>query len=320
MSHRVFPQSICTATLLALTLLPATVMAAPKVVVSLKPLELLVRAIATDDTTVTTLVGPGANPHNYSMKPSQRRALGDADAVFWVGPAMETFLTRLLNGEEFRSRSHALTPGEGNGEHSEEHNEGGHDHEHNHHDHNGDNSSNDSGDDAGADGSDPHIWLDPTTSLDMAREIHTVLTALPGADTAALDTRLATFEQSLADTEKEIHQQLEPARALSLFTYHNAFSHFAAHYDLPLAGVLALNPELSPGARHIAEVQDKLRKATRPCLMTERPFNRDSWEPIIGDIAVTFSDWDPLASDITANSDGYLAFQRSIAEAVLDCL
>jgi zinc transport system substrate-binding protein len=308
MSHRVFPQSIFKAMALALTLLPATVMAAPKVVVSLKPLELLVRAVATDDTTVTTLVGPGANPHNYSMKPSQRRALGDADAVFWVGPAMETFLTRLLNGEEFRSRSHALMPGEDNEEHSEE----GHYHEHNHHDHNGD--------DAGADGGDPHIWLDPATSLDMAREIHTVLTALPGADTATLDARLATFEQSLADTEKAINQQLEPARALSLFTYHNAFTHFAAHYDLPLAGVLTLNPALSPGARHIAEVQDKLRKATRPCLMTERPFNRDSWEPIIGDIAVTFSDWDPLASDITADSDGYLAFQRSIAEAVLDCL
>ena len=312
MSHQIFPQSIVRAMALALILLPATVIAAPKIVVSLKPLELLVRAVATDDTTVTTLVGPGANPHNYSMKPSQRRALGDADAVFWVGPAMETFLTRLLNGDEFRARSHALTPGEDNGEHSEKE----HEHQHHHHDH----SSNDSGDAADADGSDPHIWLDPATSLDMAREIHTVLTALPGADTAALDARLATFEQSLAVAQKEIYQQLEPARVLSLFTYHNAFTHFAARYDLPLAGVLALNPELSPGARHIAEVQDTLRKATRPCLMTERPFNQAIWEPITGNIAVSFSDWDPLASDITADSDGYLAFQRSIAEAVLNCL
>jgi zinc transport system substrate-binding protein len=297
---------------LALTLLPATVIAAPKIVVSLKPLELLVRAVATDDTTVTTLVGPGSNPHNYSMRPSQRRALGDADAVFWVGPAMETFLTRLLSGEEFRARSHILTPGEDNGEHIEK----GHDHEHHHHDHSG----NDSGDAASADGSDPHIWLDPATSLDMAREIHTVLTALSGADKAVLDTKLAMFEQSLAVTQKEIKQQLEPARALSLFTYHNAFTHFAAHYDLPLAGVLTLNPELAPGARHVAEVQDKLRNATQPCLMTERPFNQAIWQPIIGDIEVSFSEWDPLASDITADSDGYLAFQRSVAEAVLNCL
>lgn len=303
MDHQFFQQSIFKAALLALALLPATAMAAPKVVVSLKPLELLVRAVATEDTTVTTLVGPGANPHNYSMKPSQRRALGDADTVFWVGPELETFLTRLLNGNEFRSRSHAFMPSED----GEENNAEGHHHEH---DHGG-------SDDAG---SDPHIWLDPATALDMTHEIHAVLTALPGTDTAALDANLSRFERSLAETEKQINQQLEPARALSLFTYHSAFTHFAEHYNLPLAGVLTLNPELSPGAQHIAEVQEKLSKSTRPCLMTERPFRQESWDPIIGNIAVTFSDWDPLASDIKADADGYIAFQRSLAQAVLGCL
>lgn len=301
---------------LALVLLPATLMAAPTVVVSIKPLELLVRAVATDDTAVTTLIGPGDNPHNYSMKPSQRRALGEADAVFWVGPELETFLTRLLNGEEFRARSHAFRPGEGNDKGKSEHSDEGDDHGHGHshgHDHHGHGGAEDAE-------NDPHIWLDPTTSLNMAREIHAVLAELPGADTAALDANLQRFEQALAETEKEINQQLEPARELSLFTYHNAFTHFAGHYNLPLAGVLTLNPELSPGARHIAQVQARLRKATRPCLMTESPYNPDSWDTIVGDIDVTFSTWDPLASDITADSRGYLAFQKSVADSVLECL
>lgn len=306
MRHRIFSNSVFKGSILAMALLPATLVAAPQVVVSLKPLELLVRAVATNDTTVTTLVGPGANPHNYAMKPSQRRALGEADAIFWVGPAMETFLSRLLDGEDFRSRSHAFMPSDDKAEHQEP----GHDHGHHHHGH---------GDGADA-GADPHIWLDPARSLEMAVRIHDVLAALPGADTAALNANLQAFEQSLAATETQIHQQLAPARDLSLFTYHNAFSHFAAHYELPLAGVLTLNPELSPGARHIAQVQKTLRQATRPCLMTESPFNPQSWEPIVGDIEVAFSSWDPLASDIAADARGYLAFQRSIADAVLDCL
>lgn len=295
---------------LALVLLPAALMAAPKIVVSIKPLELLVRAVATEDTAVTTLIGPGDNPHNFSMKPSQRRALSEADAVFWVGPELETFLTRLLGGEEFRARSHAFMPGEDKTEGDSEHSDEGHHHGHDHHGHGGTEDA----------GSDPHIWLDPTTSLDMAREIHAVLTELRGANAAALNANLQTFEQALAETEKEINEQLEPARALSLFTYHNAFTHFAGHYDLPLAGVLTLNPELSPGARHIADVQSRLSKATRPCLMTESPYNPESWDPIVGDVAVTFSTWDPLASDITSDSRGYLAFQKSIADAVLECL
>jgi zinc transport system substrate-binding protein len=284
---------------MTLRLVPAIAGAAPNVVVSLKPVELLVRAVATDDTTVTTLVGPGSNPHNYSLRPSQRQALSSADAVFWIGPEMETFLTGLLEGEEFRSRSHAFMA-------SDEKKQD----DHHHH----------GADDHGHGGEDPHIWLDPATSLDMVRNIHSVLKTLPGADLEALNANLSEFERSLLDTEKEINRRLEPARALSLFTYHNAFTHFAEHYRLPLAGVLTLNPELSPGARHIADVQDRIGKATRPCLMTERPFNPDSWAPITGEIKVSFSDWDPLATDIRADSNGYIAFQISVAEAVLACL
>ncbi|MDF1569680.1 MAG: MarR family transcriptional regulator, partial [Spirochaetaceae bacterium] len=48
---------------------------------------------------------------------------------------------------------------------------------------------------------------------------------------------------------------------------------FANHYDLQLDGVLTLNPELSPGARHIAEVRDKLRQGHHSCLLTEPQFN-----------------------------------------------
>lgn len=307
MIHQLLPRPLIKATTLVLALLPATVMAEPKVVVSLKPLELLVKAVATEDTWVTTLVGPGSNPHNYSMRPSQRRALGEADAVFWIGPEMETFLTRLLGGDEFRARSHAFLPGEADVDHSEEGHHHGHDHDHHHHD-------------SGDTENDPHIWLDPVRSLEMAREMHAVLKTLPGADATALDANLERFEQALKATEKKIHKQLEPARQLSLFTYHNAFTHFAEHYDLPLAGVLTTNPELSPGAKHIAKVQNQLGSATRPCLMTERPFNKDSWDPIIGDVAVSFTDWDPLATDIATTADGYTAFQQSLADSVLGCL
>ncbi|WP_150912912.1 metal ABC transporter solute-binding protein, Zn/Mn family [Marinobacter halotolerans] len=284
---------------LALIILPLSLSANTQVVVSLKPLELLVRAIATPDTTVTTLVGPGDNPHNYSMKPSQRRALQDAEAIFWVGPDMETFLGRMLNGDDFRSRAHALGDGEAEEDHGDAHG-------HHHHGHDED--------------SDPHIWLDPALALEMARDIHSVLKSLNTSDDATLDANLARFEKALARTESEIRSQLEPASAISLFTYHNAFTHFAQHYDLTLAGVLNPGSEVSAGARHLANLQKQLESADRPCLLTERTANKESWRPIIGDLKVTFSDWDPLATDIKADQDGYLAFQQSLANAVAKCL
>ncbi|MCL7944950.1 zinc ABC transporter substrate-binding protein [Marinobacter sp. ATCH36] len=293
----------------------ANALAATQIVTSLKPIELLVKAVATDDVEVTTLVPPGSSPHNYSMKPSQRRALSNADAVFWVGPEMETFLTRLLSGNEFSNRTHSLMHGENVPEVDTDDDHHGHDD----HGHGHEQETSHHGHDHGA-GEDPHIWLDPALALDMARDIHSILARQDGADVAALDTNLNRFEQRLSEAESEITSRLKPVADIDLFTYHDAFTRFVEHYGLTLEGVLTLNPELSPGARHIAEVQQKLQKANQPCLLTEPQFNRQWWRSITEGLDITFSTWDPLATDIEPDRDGYIAFQYGLADAVLKCL
>ncbi|HEY9119745.1 MAG TPA: zinc ABC transporter substrate-binding protein [Marinobacter sp.] len=291
------------------TLLGSTnALAATQVVTSLKPVELLVKAVATEDVKITTLVQPGASPHNYTMKPSQRRALENADVIFWVGPELETFLTRLLSSNEFQNRTYSLMHGEDIPEIATEDDHGGHDDEHAEHGH-------DHGD-----GEDPHIWLDPALALDMTKDIYKVLSQQEGADVAALDTNLKRFEQGLGSVESDITASLKPLADIDLFTYHNAFTRFAEHYGLKVKGILTLNPELSPGAGHIAEVQQKLQGANQPCLLTEPQFNRQWWRSITEGLDITFSTWDPLATDIETDRDGYIAFQQSLADAVLKCL
>ncbi|NMT64649.1 zinc ABC transporter substrate-binding protein [Marinobacter orientalis] len=282
----------------------ASALAATQVVTSLKPVELLVEAVATDDVEVTTLVRPGDSPHNYSMKPSQRRALENADAIFWVGPELETFLTRLLSGNEFRDRTYSLMHGENvpdTDADEEHHGHDGHGHDH-------------------GDGEDPHIWLDPALALEMAKDIHKVLSQQEGADLDALDANLERFERNLSAAENDITTRLKPVADIDLFTYHNAFSRFIEHYGLKLEGILTLNPELSPGARHIAEVQQKLRNANQPCLLTEPQFNRQWWRSITEGLDIIFSTWDPLATDIEPDRDGYITFQQGLADAILRCL
>lgn len=286
------------------------------VLTSIKPLELLVRAIATEGTETDTLVPPGSSPHNYSMAPSKRRALESSDVIFWVGPDMETFLIRLLTGSEFGGRSVALNSQSthtGVTEHASE--AQGHKNTHHNHDSHGHDHK-----DGNTNGEDPHIWLDPHTALAMAKTIRDALAELEGADKQALDRNLNTFQASMAAQDAKIRKQLEPVQGISLFAYHSAFTRFAEHYNLKVEGVLTLNPELSPGARHIAEVQASLRSANHPCLLTEPQFNRQWWRSITEGLDVTFSTWDPLATDIKATADGYAAFQQSIADAVLKCL
>ena len=263
----------------------AALQAETRIVTSIKPVELIVRAVATEDMQTTTLVPPGSSPHNYNMKPSQRRALENADVIFWVGPEMETFLSRLLSGQDFRNRTVPLMETEQK-----------------------------------TNSEDPHIWLDPVLAVEMAETIHGILSKLESVDDEALDRNLEQFKARVRETESAIRDRLLPVHDISLFSYHSAFSRFANHYDLKLEGALTLNPELSPGARHIAEVQEKLRKGDHPCLLTEPQFNQQWWKTITQDLDVTFSTWDPLATDIEATANGYNNFQHSIADAILKCL
>ncbi|WP_404361902.1 zinc ABC transporter substrate-binding protein [Marinobacter sp.] len=273
----------------------------PHVVTSLKPLELLVRAVATDTTRVTTLVPSGASPHTYQIRPSERKALETADLIFWVGPDMETFLDRLLSGADFSGRTVAFAPDTKEDEAGDRHDEHGTDHDHGH-------------------GEDPHIWLDPALALGMAEQIHAHLSELPDAEVNTLDSNLERFRSNLGKKEKSIRQQLKPLKDISIFTYHDAFGRFAEHYGLSVAGVMTHSPERPPGARHLAEIQAQLAGANKPCLLTEPQFSRKWWRSITENLELTMSTWDPLATDITPDAQGYLRFQQALADAALKCL
>ena len=65
-----------------------------EILVSIKPLGFIVRALADSSDKVEVLVPDGASPHTYHLKPSDLRKLADADLVVWTGPNLESGLTK----------------------------------------------------------------------------------------------------------------------------------------------------------------------------------------------------------------------------------
>ncbi|BES70956.1 zinc ABC transporter substrate-binding protein ZnuA [Marinobacter nanhaiticus D15-8W] len=287
-----------------------------RIVTSIKPLSLLARAIAPEDTQITTLIPAGASPHTYQLRPSDRRALAEADLILWVGPSMETFMQRLLENPELAPRTQSLMPTEEAQiahEHEHEHahaEEVGHE-EHPGHDH---------GDGHHHDGVDPHVWLDPALALLMTHTIGDRLAKLAPNQHDVIERRLKQLEHALHAQDEQLRPSLARLEGIDIFTYHDAFGRFAEHYGIHLAGALTPSPEQTPGARHINAIQQKLRGANHPCLLTEPQFNRDWWQSLTEDVGLTISTWDPLASEIPETPDGYVKFQQSLADAALTCL
>ena len=268
------------------------------VVTSIKPVALLTQAIAGGEVETQLLLPPGASPHTYQLRPTDRQLLASAGLIVWIGPDVETFLQKLLANDEFSGRVMGLSRAIGLASHGSR----------------GAHKSSESLD------QDPHTWLDPDNIPSMARALAERLKALPGANKSALDRNLQQFLSDFSAQDKSLRQRFASLGHVSLFAYHDAFRRYANSYDLPVAGVLTLNPERAPGARHLAELQSQLRKATNPCLLTEPQFSSRWWQTLISSkIAVVTSVWDPLGTDIAPGPEGFLRYEQAMADAVIAC-
>src|SRR5262245_60479644 len=86
--------ALLAAAALVLALAGAAAAEPPKVVVSIKPLHSLVAAVMDGVGQPQLLVKTSADPHSYTLKPSEAQALSGAQLVIWAGPGVETFLEK----------------------------------------------------------------------------------------------------------------------------------------------------------------------------------------------------------------------------------
>ncbi|XOZ33997.1 zinc ABC transporter substrate-binding protein [Halomonadaceae bacterium KBTZ08] len=267
----------------------------PLIATSVHPLALIVKEIAGEEADVQALIPSEVSPHHYSMRPSERRRLAEADRIFWLGPRLEPFLEGTMSDHTLVAKTYALA------EAPEEKNAGA-DHGHHH-----------------GSGQDPHVWLDPEQVLAMAQSIKEALSSLEGIDQQRIDRNHEQFRQRLADTEARIDAQFARLSNVALFTYHDAFHYYADHFGLTIAGTMTRNPESSPSAKHIARLQKALEAAPSPCIMAETQMGGDWWRGLDMPQSATISRWDPLGGDIRIKMGGYTDFLESLADAVSRC-
>jgi len=112
-----------------------------RVITSVKPVHALVAGVMEGVGTPDLLLEGAASPHTYALKPSQARALSEADVVFWIGETLESFLVKPVETIAEGARAVSLMEAPGlvtypvrEGGTFEGHDHGDHD-EHGHDDH-----------------------------------------------------------------------------------------------------------------------------------------------------------------------------------------
>lgn len=112
---------------------------AATVVASIKPISLIATELLDGVAQVQTLLPEGASPHDYALKPSDRRKIDETELMIWIGPDVEPYLTKVIAASgvaDMRWLETAEEHAHEEHEHDEhEHQESQHDHDADHSDH-----------------------------------------------------------------------------------------------------------------------------------------------------------------------------------------
>ncbi|KQV23027.1 ABC transporter substrate-binding protein [Pseudomonas sp. Root329] len=288
-------------------LLMGSAQAEVKVLTSIKPLQLIAAAVQDGVAIPEVLLPPGASPHNYALRPSDVRKVQSVDLVYWIGPSMEGFLPRVLNGRTLPSVAVQDLPGlklrrfaEDSHSHAEEADE--HDHDH-------------------RPGSlDAHLWLSPVNARVIATKMAADLSAADPANAARYQSNLKAFDERLDAMDLRLKARLAGIAGKPYFVFHEAFDYFEDAYGLKHAGVFSVAAEVQPGAQHVAAMRTRLQEVGKTCVFSEPPLRPRLAETLVAGLPVKLAELDALGGYTPATAQGYEQVLEKLGNDLAGCL
>lgn len=286
-----------------------------RVVTTLKPLHALVAGVMGARGRPHLIIRGMASPHDYALRPSDAAALQQAQAIFWIGPHLETFLAGRLGQIATGSRIVALA--DSAGIHQLRFRQGVDWSLEAHDDHKGETDHHDD-DHRGA--RDPHIWLDPANAKVIVNTVAGVLADIDPGGGADYRRNAAEMEARLDRLVNELGKRLKRVRGRRYIVFHDAYQHFQARFEVPAAAAISLGDGRQPGARRIERIRQQIAMRHVVCVFTEPQFAPKLVAALVRGTGVRSGVLDPIGAALPAGPDLYFILMRNIAKALEDCL
>lgn len=289
-----------------------------RVVASIVPLAEIASAVVGEAGSVEALVPPNASPHDFALSPKQAARLYDADVVVTVGLGLETFLSKalgqaaehgatlivaaeMLNEKELCAVSKMGLKAVGACDHDH-----GHAHE-------SDECTDDHGHFVALD---PHIWLDPTYAVDIAKGLAKELGKQRKDLASDFKANAKAFSKRVMAEHKAIVASLREVEPAPVVTFHDAYRYLLHRWQFPIASVVLPSPESAPTPKELAALSEIIAAEGVKVLYVEPQFDSSFVRSLASDLGLKVLELDPLGKR-GENGEGYLAMLRANGEALV---
>lgn len=292
----------------------------PNVAVDIAPVHSLVARVMQGVGTPDLIIRSGASPHHYSLRPSEAKALQDANVVIWMGEGLtpwmedavatlssEALTMSLLKKEEtalLEFRESALFEEHNHDDHSDKDHDETEEHGHDEHAH----------------GTyDPHAWLSPENAKIW---LNLIAAQLSTADPENAGTYFTNAAIALTETDTlmtEVSAMLEPIRGTRFIVFHDAYQYFETVFDFPASGAISLGDATDPSPARITKIQDRIKDQGVQCVLAEPQFKKGLVATVLEGTDAKTSIIDPLGIALEPGPTLYPQLIRNMAKTLVDC-
>ena len=287
---------------------------APHVATDIAPVQSIVARVMAGAGSPDLVIPPGASPHGYALRPSEARALQEADLVVWVGPALTPWLADPIGtlapdavhlALEDAPGIHLLPARASDGFEPHVHDDHGHDHH---------------GHDHAHDSIDGHLWLAPANAAAAARAVAAALAETDPGNAALYAANADAFATEIDALAAAIDATLAPVRGRPWLTFHDAFQYFEDAFAIPATGSVVLQEGIEPSAARVAAIRDRVRDAGIACAFTEPQFAPRLLHTVIEGTDARTGEIDDIGATLAPGPDLYPTLLRGIADGLAACL
>ncbi len=264
--------------LILLILAPVTSYAKINAVVTIVPQVTFLEKIGGDLVNIEVMVTPGADPHTYEPKPSQMKAISEADLYFAMGIEFEHAWLPKFNAQNQSMRIVFTQRGVDFIELEERIYHGDHYHE----------------------GVDNHIWTSPRLVKIMTRNMAKALMRKDKKNKAIYAANLKKFHAEIDQLDARLREIFTPLPENTKFMiFHPAFEYFARDYGLKQIAIEYEGKEPKP--QMLVNMVKEAKKEGIKTIITSPEFSDKSARTIAKEIGGSVVKLSPLAKNWSEN-------------------
>ncbi|MEH6945737.1 zinc ABC transporter substrate-binding protein [Bacillus sp. JJ634] len=275
------------------------------------PLQYLAEEIGGKYVHVETVYPPGTDEHTY--EPSQKDIVNmtNAELFFYIGHNLEGFVTKaqpILSDEGVKT----VAIGEKVNLDDEAHTDNEHAHEEETHEE--EEHSDDDGHNHG--GVDPHLWLNPLYTAQMAEAIKTELTKQMPEQADYFETQYKQLDEQLHELDAQLADTIKNGKTNEIIVSHAAYGYWEEHYGLKQISVTGLTTSTEPSQKELENIVKTAQEHNLKYVVFEQNISSKLTEIIQKEIGAEALQLHNLAiltdADLQANADYMSLMNKNI--------